>query len=357
MSREGRRASRTQNSHSSTAPSTSTSSNSASSHPSTSVHSTTTATDLTKLTAQEYLDKFTVTAYLKDVTTLLLDNRPSCPASFIADYFKNVAGGTSPLVRSYRYIKLTALNRQSFWDNLVAAYATIDDRKEGAGVGITGADMRRLIHLLCVDFPTEIVSAVLEILEKTETCIVPFRQFAAGIYSCLMYEQFFAASERLFLELDTEGKGYVCVNSLKDALYAALHAQKREVDRGGGGPTQQHLVHVYSKEFPSKDEVAHFLASIEGVHVTFKQFMRKVFTLTDPVSSQDVNSVAAKASAASRGTPAPPKKAPQVMNARMPAASPLGSHSTPPFREEKAEGEGGEKGDVCEKGEVAAEGG
>eukprot|EP00756_Hemistasia_phaeocysticola_P059849 Hpha_TRINITY_DN36839_c0_g1::TRINITY_DN36839_c0_g1_i1::g.139788::m.139788 len=95
------------------------------------------AVDLTRLTPQEYLDRFSVTAYLKDVSTLLLENRPDEPLSFIADYFRNVIQGTSPLVRSYRYIRLTHRGRRAFWDNLVAAYATLDE-KRGGGVGVTG---------------------------------------------------------------------------------------------------------------------------------------------------------------------------------------------------------------------------
>ena len=33
----------------------------------------------------------------------MLENQPDDPCEFIADYFKNVIQGTSPLVRSYRF--------------------------------------------------------------------------------------------------------------------------------------------------------------------------------------------------------------------------------------------------------------
>ena len=34
--------------------------------------------------AEEYLDRYGVTAYMKDVVTLLLENRPASPIAFIA---------------------------------------------------------------------------------------------------------------------------------------------------------------------------------------------------------------------------------------------------------------------------------
>ena len=296
-----------------------------------------TLSDLLKLTPQEYLDRFSVTAYLKDVTTLLLENRPSCPVAFIADYFKNVIQGTSPLVRSYRYIRLTALTRLSFWDNLVAAYATLDDRK-GGGVGVTGADMRRLVHLLCVDFPPEIINAVLEVYDKTETCVIPFRHFSSGVYACLMYEQFFAAVERLFIELDTEKKGYVAVAKLRDSLYAAVAAHKTRVWPSAAelGPPGRYVESIYASDVPSRDDITRFIRSIDAPHVTFKQFMKKIFALTDPVDAPPVadsiavaaatsdnasctrthNGVAAAAATAAGG----PAKSSSI---RMPSASPL----------------------------------
>ena len=36
----------------------------------------------------------------------MLENRLDDPCEFIADYFKNVIQGTSPLVRSYRFLGL-----------------------------------------------------------------------------------------------------------------------------------------------------------------------------------------------------------------------------------------------------------
>ena len=48
----------------------------------------------------EYLDRHGVTAYMKDVVSLLLENRPASPLAFIQKYFLTVTQGTSPLLRA-----------------------------------------------------------------------------------------------------------------------------------------------------------------------------------------------------------------------------------------------------------------
>jgi hypothetical protein len=77
---------------------------------------------------EEYLDRFGVNAHLKEIVTLLLENRPSAPIDFTAEYFRNVAHGSSPLVRSYSYIKLTRQTRSAFMHNLVSAYMALETK-------------------------------------------------------------------------------------------------------------------------------------------------------------------------------------------------------------------------------------
>jgi hypothetical protein len=52
----------------------------------------------------EYLDKTGVTTVLKDMMTLLLENRPEDPIRFIADYLKNVPN--TCIMKSYKIITL-----------------------------------------------------------------------------------------------------------------------------------------------------------------------------------------------------------------------------------------------------------
>ena len=101
------------------------------------------AADAGSLDAEEYLDRCGVTAYMKDCVTLLLENRPDEPLTFMGDYFRTVTQPSSPLLRAYRYIRLTPLDRPAFPDNLVAAYAALDSQRGTNGV--TGAELQRLL--------------------------------------------------------------------------------------------------------------------------------------------------------------------------------------------------------------------
>ena len=53
---------------------------------------------------------------MKDVVTLLLENRPSSPIAFMAKYFRTVTQGSSPLLRAYRYIRLASPSQDAFVD-------------------------------------------------------------------------------------------------------------------------------------------------------------------------------------------------------------------------------------------------
>ena len=103
--------------------------------------------DPAALDAEEYLDRYGVTAYMKDVVTLLLENRPASPIAFISKYFRTVTQGSSPLLRAYRYIRLAHPTQDAFIDNLVAAYAALDARRGVSGV--TGAELLRLLDGQC----------------------------------------------------------------------------------------------------------------------------------------------------------------------------------------------------------------
>ena len=107
------------------------------------------AADAGSLDAEEYLDRCGGTAYMKDCVTLLLENRPDEPLTFMGDYFRTVTQPSSPLLRAYRYIRLTPLDRPAFPDNLVAAYAALDSQRGTNGV--TGAELQRLLAVVRTD--------------------------------------------------------------------------------------------------------------------------------------------------------------------------------------------------------------
>jgi hypothetical protein len=134
--------------------------------------------------------RYGMTAYVKDVMTLLLENRPEKPLEFIHDYLSNALQGRTQVVRAFRYIRLTKRSRQAFIDNLASAYAAMARSGEAAGGGLTGAEYLGLLKLLCDDFPAQIVASLVQVLDRRATGLVSFAEFAAGVNACLLYEEF-----------------------------------------------------------------------------------------------------------------------------------------------------------------------
>ena len=85
--------------------------------------------DPSRHSPEEYLNKYGLSAYFKDVMTLVLENRPHDPIDFIAEYYRNCAEGSSYLHRSYRYIRLTERNNDVFMDNLYMAYKSLSEKR------------------------------------------------------------------------------------------------------------------------------------------------------------------------------------------------------------------------------------
>lgn len=157
--------------------------------------------------AEEYLDRYGVTAYMKDVVTLLLENRPSSPIAFMAKYFRTVTQGSSPLLRAYRYIRLANPSQDAFVDNLVSAYVALDARRGVSGV--TGAELLRLLRLLCAECPIDVTRSLLLLIDRTESDPVCFEEFSSAVRAGLLYDELFQRASSLFAMCDPDGTGNV----------------------------------------------------------------------------------------------------------------------------------------------------
>lgn len=132
--------------------------------------------------AEEYLDRHGVTAFLKDVVTLLLENRPESPIAFIAHYFRTVThGSNSPLLRAYRYIKLAPPEQEVFTDNLVASYAALESRRPTKGV--IGSDLVKLLRLISADYSLDVSRSLLFLLGRAESDQIGFVEFSSAVRS------------------------------------------------------------------------------------------------------------------------------------------------------------------------------
>ena len=175
-------------------------------------------TPLNSLSQEEYLEKTGVSSILKDIVTVLLESRPANPVYFISEYLKTLSNSCSGIFKSYKLIKISKPEQKSFMDNIVAAYMNLDSKKGGNNQGLTGIEYMKLLKMICLDFPNEVVDEVLSVLGKRDTDIVPFEEFVAGINAILMYEDFFAEAEEIFSCLDIEKNGRVDMNRLYSTI-------------------------------------------------------------------------------------------------------------------------------------------
>eukprot|EP00947_MAST-08B_sp_MAST-8B-sp1_P005708 g5708.t1 len=130
------------------------------------------------LAPEDYLDRYGVTAHLKDLVTLLLENRPDSPLEFATDYFRNVVHGSTAVVRAYRHVRLAHHKSPAFNDNLAAAYGFLEGDGSQVSLGLGGSSFMKLVGMLCHDFPDELSGPVQRHLARRPDDIVGFPEFA-----------------------------------------------------------------------------------------------------------------------------------------------------------------------------------
>lgn len=102
-------------------------------------------------TAEEYLERHGIRAYVQDVCSHLMELRPDSPVRFVADYFANVESGDAVLFRRFKYVTATLGNARSFVRKLREAYGDV------GGERVTGDAFHQMLAALCPDFPRAIV--------------------------------------------------------------------------------------------------------------------------------------------------------------------------------------------------------
>lgn len=216
------------------------------------------------------LDQAGVSAYIKDVVTLLLENRPESPVDFISDYFRNAIKGSTGEQRSYRYIRLTNRHRETFMDNLLAAYTSLDSKLHESS-GLTGVEYTKLLRLLCVDFPLEVIDTLFNVLGKGSNDAIDFRTFCSGVNACMIYEEFFEEVEWLFKGL-ADSNGTVDFGSFMEVI-AQIKQTTQEENK------QDQIT------YPNEKQIIASLA-LHGVkidtdnRIAFKQFIAAIFQTT-----------------------------------------------------------------------------
>ncbi|KAJ4460660.1 putative tubulin polyglutamylase complex subunit 1 [Paratrimastix pyriformis] len=141
-----------------------------------------------RLSEEEYLDRYGVGAYLKDVATLLLENRPDDPCAFIEQYFRNAMQqeGSNDIMRAYRYLRLAPFSMPTFLDNVVSAFTNLTTQHN-----LASSDFLQLLRMLCEDLPPGITDQLLSPLETRAPCSISFEEFVTWVKRVLIFEGLF----------------------------------------------------------------------------------------------------------------------------------------------------------------------
>ena len=126
-------------------------------------------------------------------------------------------------MRAYRLITLNRVDIKSFQDNVFHAYTLLE--KDHGSSGIKGFDFIKIVKMLCLEYPPEILKGILSLLDKREEENVDFDEFLCGIRTIFMYGSFFEEMETLFKHLDFEKRGKILKEDLTTACSKLRHPE------------------------------------------------------------------------------------------------------------------------------------
>ena len=107
------------------------------------------------------------------------------------------------------------LDQKAFSDNVFQAYQLIE--KDQGSSGIKGFDLNKLARMLCIDFPAEVTTGIVALLDKRDEENVDFDEFLNAVRTILMFENFFDELDSLFRHLDSLKTGKIKIKELVDA--------------------------------------------------------------------------------------------------------------------------------------------
>jgi len=223
--------------------------------------------------------------------------------------FKHIVMGSTPIVRSYRYICLSDRNRKEFIDNLTSAfnsvafsssYSSLKSPRSGftspkgeaspsnsfatssmsfsappssthssqiIKATMSAEELRKLVRMLCSDFPLELLDGILHILHLQQSnpssgssdaqvrqdvlsnrSLINFPQFVAAVNTCLLYKDFLSLVENLFSECGGQKGGVLDIDLFEEQLKHQIAIHKEEVDSTSiSFPSDYHIGLVVDK--------------------------------------------------------------------------------------------------------------
>lgn len=235
-------------------------------------------------TAAGAFDASGLTVYLKDVVTLCLENRPSDPVAFIAEYLRRVTHRTTPVSRACQYLRLAPHHRRAFMDNAAVAHAGLcAGSNKTQTPGVRPEDHLLVLRETCARLPRRVVEtaarAALSRRFRDETVVgagtggasrsdgLDFFEFAGSVRACLAFEELLGELEETLSSISSIASD-AARPVARDALRAAAETA------AGGRDARD------AETFLEAVDVA--LAAIPGATVTFERFASELFVAMTP---------------------------------------------------------------------------
>ena len=246
-------------------------------------------------TAAGAFDASGLTVYLKDVVTLCLENRPSDPVAFIAEYLRRVTHRTTPVSRACQYLKLAPHHRRAFMDNAAVAHAGLcAGSNKTPSLGVRPEDHLLVLREMCARLPRRVAEtaahAALSRRIRDETVVgartggardgLDFFEFAGSVRACLAFEELLGELEET---LSIELRGASAVDAERPVAREALRAAAETAAGGeeGGGERDARDAETFL------EAVDMALGAIPGGTVTFERFASELFVAMTPEAASD----------------------------------------------------------------------
>ncbi|XP_005112084.3 UPF0705 protein C11orf49 homolog [Aplysia californica] len=152
------------------------------------------------MSADKYLAKHNILAYLEDSITQLLEHREEnpkvVPAKFLCEYFCSLRDGNHTMFREFSFIRSTPHNRASFVVLFWKCFRQIG--KKGDLLSIQ--EYHSLLGLLCPDFPFQLVqkTARIVLIDDALDCLISFPDFIYAFQVQFFYEEFLEKSVEIY---------------------------------------------------------------------------------------------------------------------------------------------------------------
>jgi len=197
---------------------------------------------------QDYLDRAEVSHHIRHALLKLVENKPSEPLLFLAEYFDSVIGcdRNDKVSRVLQHLQLTHHSQPSFQTNMILAYdvasvAKNPNSKKAAlnRPGLTGSMYEEILQAIGCNNKKELQHLLLRKINCRASEMVPFDVFRYGITLSYVYIDFIKLCENLFNVLTEKHSGKVADKTMCEAVCASFKDaikicdEKSEVDHPG----------------------------------------------------------------------------------------------------------------------------